>query len=164
MKSVCKKGPEQTGKQGGLKHRRRLSALILRLCFAGRVRAALCGRRESGGSDAPARCGRDPPCVQQQGQRPHGVCGQGPCEQPSPAALKGGAGEALGPVTDSVPVQLVPLLDVFEKPVFRRSQRSAHFSRSRSQKKITPPPPRWEIFRFMLRLNLCIMSKLIVWV
>lgn len=92
MESVCEKGPEETGKQGGWKHCLWLLKLILRLCFAGRVRTAVRGRRESGGSDAPARCGRNSPCVQQQGQRPHGVCGQSPkgaCEQPSPAALKG---------------------------------------------------------------------------
>lgn len=92
MESACEKGTEETGKQGGCKHRLWLLKLILRLCFAGRVRSAVGGRRESRGSDAPARCGRDSPCVQQQGQRPNGVCGEspkGPGEQPSPAALKG---------------------------------------------------------------------------
>lgn len=97
MKSVCEKEPGETGKQGGWKRHLWLLKLILRLCFSGRVRTAVRGRRESGRSDTPARCGRDSPCVQQQGQRPHGVRGQSPqspCGQPSPAALKGALAHA----------------------------------------------------------------------
>lgn len=77
------------GKQAGWKHHLWLLSLTLRLCFAGGVWTAVRGRRESRGSDAPARRGRDSPCIQQQGQRPHGFCGQGPegpCKQPSLAA------------------------------------------------------------------------------
>lgn len=87
MESVYEKGPEESREAGNTIFDCGTSSCVL--CFAGGVRTAVRGRRESGGSDAPARRGRDSPRVQQQGQRPHGFRGQGPegpRQQPSLAA------------------------------------------------------------------------------